>query len=534
LPAVRKHWARLVQAILVIVAAVAAFAAVVPTSASASLSTSPIAFTDKGFIRGTSSDDVHAFRGIPYAAPPVGDLRWRPPQPAAAWSGVRDATQFGAHCAQNAGPFGQASQSEDCLFLNVFAPRLAIPGVPVAPVMVWIHGGALVVGESDDYDPTALVNRGVIVVTINYRLGALGFLAHPALAAESPQGAAGNYGLMDQQAALSWVQRNIRNFGGNPRNVTIFGESAGGLSVHSQLVSPTAKGLFDKAIVESGAYQLNQPSLATAEASGTTFANNTGCASQTAACLRSLPVATILARQGGASPTVDGLVLTATIRNSILSGNFNQVPVMEGSNHDEWRLFVAQAELVAGPLSAAGYIAAIQRTLGVSAAAANALAATYPLSAFPSPSLALSALGTDAIFACNARKVVDGLSQNVPVFQYEFNDPDAPQRFLPPVSFPTGAYHASEIQYLFNLPETVAAPALDADQRQLSRTMVRYWTNFAWFSNPNGLGTPFFPRFDSTNLRDQELVPGNSPKATTVVATNFADDHHCALFGTTL
>jgi para-nitrobenzyl esterase len=530
-PAVRKHWARAVQAVLVIVAAVAAFAAVVPASASASLSPSPIALTDQGLIRGTSSGEVHAFRGVPYAAPPVGELRWRPPQPAAAWRGVRDATQFGAHCAQVAGPFGQASQSEDCLFLNVFAPRRAIPGVPVAPVMVWIHGGALVVGESDDYDPTPLVDRGVIVVTINYRLGALGFLAHPALAAESAKGASGNYGLMDQQAALAWVQRNIRHFGGNPHNVTIFGESAGGLSVHSQLVSPTAKGLFDKAIVESGAYQLNQPSLAAAEASGSTFAANAGCASQTADCLRNLPVATILAKQTGANaaPTVDGLVLTDTVRNSIKTGNFNHVPVIEGSNHDEWRLFVAQTELVAGPLTAAGYIAAIQRTLGLPAAAANALAAHYPLSTFASPSLALSALGTDAIFACNARKVVDGLSQSVPVFQYEFNDPNAPQRFLPPVSFPTGAYHAAEIQYLFTLRQTVPAPALQSDQLALSRTMVRYWTNFARFGNPNGVGTPFWPRFDSTELRDQALVPGRSS-----TATNFADDHQCALFGTTL
>jgi para-nitrobenzyl esterase len=474
---------------------------------------------------------MRAFRGIPYAAPPVADLRWRPPQPAAAWHGVRDATQFGAHCAQGASPFGLASQSEDCLFLNVFQPRLAVPGVPVAPVMVWIHGGALVVGESDDYDPTPLVQRGVIVVTINYRLGALGFLAHAALAGESAQGAAGNYGLMDQQAALQWVQRNIRNFGGNPHNVTIFGESAGGLSVHSQLVSPRAAGLFNKAIVESGAYQLTQPSLTTAENAGKTFATNTGCADQTAACLRSLPVATILAKQtgGNSAPTVDNFVLTNSVGASIKAGTFNKVPVMEGSNHDEWRLFVAQTELVAGPLSAAGYIAAIQRTLGVPAAVANNLAAQYPLTNFASPSLALSALGTDAIFACNARKAVSGLAASVPVFQYEFNDPNAPMDFLPPVSFPTGAYHASEIQYLFNVRPSVPAPALNAAQQRLSQQMVRYWTSFAWFSNPNSLGTPFFPRFDTTKLQNQELVTGQI-----VTSTNFATDHNCATFGTTL
>jgi para-nitrobenzyl esterase len=511
---------------------VAAIATFLPTTpANAALIASPVARTDKGLIRGTRVGDVREFLGVPYAAPPVANLRWRPPQPAARWRGVRDATHFGAHCAQNAGAFGVASASEDCLFLNVFEPRRLFSGVPAAPVMVWIHGGALVVGESDDYNPTALVQRGVIVVTINYRLGALGFLAHPALAGESPQGAAGNYGLMDQQAALQWVQRNIRNFGGDPRNVTIFGESAGGLSVHSQLVSPRAAGLFSKAIVESGAYQLTQRSLVAAEAAGTTFAANAGCADQSVACLRSLPVTTILAKQTGANsaPTVDNFVLINSVGASIRAGTFNHVPVIEGSNHDEWRLFVAQTELVAGPLAAAGYIAAIQRTLGVPAAVANALAAQYPLSNFASPSLALSALGTDAIFACNARKVTDALATVVPVFQYEFADENAPQRFLPPVSFPTGAYHAAEIQYLFTLPETVPAPALNAEQQTLSQTMVRYWTQFAFFSNPNGFATPFWPRYDPNTKQDQSLVPRDVTAAST-----FATDHNCATFGSTL
>jgi para-nitrobenzyl esterase len=523
------RWARYVLSIAVVVAAIATF--LPPTAANANLSSFPVARTDKGLIKGTRVGDVREFLGVPYAAAPVGDLRWRPPQPAASWHGVRSATQFGAHCAQNAGPFGVASGTEDCLFLNVFQPRFALPGAPAAPVMVWIHGGALVVGESDDYNPTALVQRGVIVVTINYRLGALGFLAHPALASESPQGAAGNYGLMDQQAALQWVQRNIRNFGGNPHNVTIFGESAGGLSVHTQLVSPRAAGLFDKAIVESGAYQLNQPSLTTAEAAGTTFASNTGCADQTAACLRNLPVSTILAKQtgGNSAPTVDHFVLTNTVGASIKAGTFNHVPVIEGSNHDEWRLFVAQTELAVGPLAPAGYIAAIQRTLGVPAAVASGLAAQYPLSNFASPSLALSALGTDAIFACNARKVIDALASQVPTFQYEFADENAPQRFLPPVSFPTGAYHAAEIQYLFTLPETVPAPALNADQQRLSQTMVRYWTQFAWFSNPNGFGTPIWPRYDSNTKQDQSFVPRDVATANT-----FATDHNCATFGSTL
>jgi para-nitrobenzyl esterase len=225
--------------------------------------------TADGQVRGLARGPVNEYLGIPYAAPPVGQLRWQPPQPPADWRGVRAATRFAPHCPQVASTFGRASSSENCLFLNVFAP--ATRRGSGLPVMVWIHGGALVAGESDDYDPSALVAHHVIVVTLNYRLGALGFLAHPALA-DKPGGPSGDYGLMDQQAALRWVQRNIRAFGGNPANVTIFGESAGGQSVLLQLVSPTARGLFTRAIAESGGYALGQASLASAEAAGQAFA----------------------------------------------------------------------------------------------------------------------------------------------------------------------------------------------------------------------------------------------------------------------
>jgi para-nitrobenzyl esterase len=489
-------------------------------------SDNPIIRTDQGLVRGMRVGDVRQFRGIPYAGPASGEHRWQPPQPAPTWSGVRDATQFGDHCAQNPSAFGIASTSEDCLFLNVFTPRFAIPEVGISPVMVWIHGGALVTGASDSYDPSDLVARGVTVVTVNYRLGALGFLAHPAIAAESPQGAAGNYGLLDQQAALRWVERNIRHFGGNPRSVTIFGESAGGLSVHTQLASPLAAGLFDKAIVESGAYQLTQAPLQTAGLTANAFAAAAGCPDQTAACLRALPLATILARQTSAiaAPTVDGYVLTKSVGQAFADGTFNHVPIIEGSNHDEWRLFVAQTEATTHvPLDPDGYVPAIQRTLLLTdPAAAAAIAAEYPLASYSSPSVALSAIGTDRIFACNARRATASLSQFVAVYQYEFNDPDAPMVFFPPVSFPTGAYHAAEIQYLFD-SFTTPSPALTDAQEQLSRTMIRYWTNFAWFGNPNFFGTPVWPRFTTTELEHQALVPGQSS-----TATDFAADHKCA------
>src|SRR5206468_604950 len=222
----------------IVAAVLSGVVAIAPTSTSAA-PPSPVVVTDKGPVRGVATGVMHQFLGIPYAAAPIGDLRWRPPQEHARWNGVFDATAFGPHCPQVATPYGTPSTSEDCLFLNVFTPVKTNPGRPhLLPVMFWIHGGGLVVGESDGYDPTKLVAQAVVVVTINYRLGELGFLAHPALGAESPTGASGNYGLMDQQAALRWVRRNIRTFGGDADNVTIFGESAGGLSVHSQLASP--------------------------------------------------------------------------------------------------------------------------------------------------------------------------------------------------------------------------------------------------------------------------------------------------------
>ncbi len=510
--------------------ALASAAAVAPGAAVAD----PVVKTANGPVSGVSAGGVDRFLGIPYAAPPVGALRWRAPQPAARWFRPRDATRFAAHCAQSPSPFGVASADEDCLFLNVFTPSDAhrdhgSDDWHRLPVMVWIHGGALVVGESDDYDPTRLVERGVVVVTINYRLGFLGFLAHPALSAESPDHVSGNYGILDQQAALRWVQENIGAFGGDPFRVTIFGESAGGLSVHTQLASPLAQGLFQRAIVESGAYSLAPPALASAEAAGTALATSLGCADQTAACLRAVPVGQLLAKQGSiTSPNVDGKVLTESYAAAFASGRFNQVPVMEGSNHDEWRLFVSlNGELVTGhPLTAAEYVPTVAATLGVPQATAAFIAnAFYPLAAYPSPSLALGALGTDAIFACSGRKAIRSLSQYVPTFAYEFRDENAPQRFLPPVSFPYGAAHASEIQYLFDLPVTVPAPALDAAQLALAETMVTYWTNFAKGANPNGEGTPPWPIYAAAADTYQSLAPPSpSPWS------GFAADHKCAIW----
>ncbi len=507
-----------------LVAAAPAVSASTSGGQAAASARGPVVGTANGAVRGLAKGAVDEFLGIPYAAPPVGALRWRPPQPAASWHGVRGATQFAPHCPQLAGPFGQASTSEDCLFLNVFTPSQQKPR-SAHPVMVWIHGGALVSGESDDYFPAKLVADGVTVVTINYRLGALGFLAHPALA--DTNGQSGDYGLMDQQAALRWVQRNIAGFGGNPHNVTIFGESAGGLSVLSQVASPQARGLFQRAIAESGSYNLTQASLSSAEAAGQAFATSAGCASQTAACLRSLPVSTILADQdaAGDTPNINSEVLPQTLKTAFATGNFNRVPIINGTNRDEWRLFVALSELAGSPVTASNYQSMISSTLGVPAAVAALIAAKYPLTAFASPSIALGAVGTDAIFACPALSIDQSVSRFVPTFGYEFNDENAPELFLPPVSFPYGAAHASEIQYLMDLPTAAFPGTLSAPQQQLATIMKGYWTNFAKRGFPSSPGVPSWPLFKNLTHKIQSLAPP-APKT----ETDFANTHNCAFW----
>ena len=492
--------------------------------ASAGSARSPLVVaTADGQVRGKASGAVNDYLGIPYAAPPVGRLRWQPPQPPAPWHGIRAASRFAAHCPQAASPFGHASLSEDCLFLNVFSP--ATHRGSGLPVMVWIHGGALVSGESDDYNPSALVAHHVIVVTFNYRLGALGFLAHPALA-DKPGGPSGDYGLMDQQAALRWVQRNIRSFGGDPANVTIFGESAGGQSVLLQLVSPTAHGLFERAIAESGGYALGQDSLASAESAGQAFAAKAGCASQTAQCLRSLPVATILADQDqtGATIDIDGQVLTKSLKTALASGQFNRVPIIDGSNHDEWRLFVALSTFEGQPVTAANYVTMIGTTLEVSSSIAGIIASQYPLSDYPSPALALSTVGTDAIFACPTLLLDQSLAKYVPTYAYEFNDEHAPDSNLPSAGFPYGAMHTAELQYLFGLPGTSPSDFTSA-QLHLAAAMRTAWTSFATTGVPSVTAGGSWPRFTTASQVMLSLVPPQPRPETT-----FAADHRCAFW----
>jgi para-nitrobenzyl esterase len=514
----------------------AAAAAKAPTGLS-----SLVVQTDKGAVRGMFSGDAREFLGIPFAAPPVGALRWRPPQPAARWRGIRDAVTPGSNCAQTgsiATGVPAASTAEDCLYLNVYTPRSAQPpwGHRKLPVMVWIHGGGFTGGSGSIYDGAVLAPKGnVIVVTINYRLGPFGFLALPSLDSESPPGSSGDYGLMDQQAALRWVQRNAAAFGGNRHNVTIFGESAGGASVCDDMASPPAAGLFSRAIAESGCLILSSARTA-AEQHGAAFAASLGCTDPATAaeCLRAKPVSDLLnaAVGGGWSPVVGGVTLPVQPSAAFASGNYNHVPLIQGTNHDEGRFFVAlEFDAQGKPLTAQQYPGVIAAQFG--AANAPKVLAEYPLSAYPSPDLAYASVFTDSAFSCPALQA-DTLVSRSPVYAYEFSDPNPPNDFGLTFTFPLGAAHSTELQYVFQkIPFLDTTPPFTPDQLALSDQIIGYWSRFAAAGTPNGGlrgghgSAPFWPRFGAASQQIQELVPNGTAPET---GAKFAADHHCAFW----
>jgi para-nitrobenzyl esterase len=484
-----------------------------------------------GALRGTVTPQGRRFAGIPYAAPPVGNLRWKAPAPAAPWTGVRDASQFGAACAQlqldPTIPAGQSS--EDCLTLNVYTPPGARRSGPL-PVMVWIHGGGFVTGAGSGFDSGLLAATGdVIVVTINYRLGVFGFLVHPALDAGAPA-VAGDYGLADQQAALRWVRRNVGAFGGDRRNVTIFGESAGAGSVCSHVASPTAAGLFARALAESGCTGISE-TRSQAAATGAAVAAAVGCtdAGTAAACLRARPTGELLTAVDpriGANPSVSfaptaGVpILPRDVPVAFATGRFNHVPLLNGTNHDEGRGLLALVPGIAD-LTAAAYPGAIAARYGP---AAPAVLAAYPADGFALPVLALAATITDSTFTCPALDVDRTLAARVPTYGYEFNDPDPPQLF--PAPFPLAAAHGSELGYVFgHLPGTSGPVPFTPAQARLSDQMMRYWTRFARTGTPNLRGAPHWPAVRTGQLLS--LDPAG-PHPLTVAAVGA--DHHCALW----
>jgi para-nitrobenzyl esterase len=549
---------------MVLVGLTAAALAAATASATAQTVTTPGGTFPAATFHGAAGAGITTFKGIRFAAAPTGALRFAPPTAPAAVAGAIDATTFGSSCPQSASPFGTASTNEDCLFLNVFVPG-SVSSWNNLPVMVFFHGGAFVFGEGSDYDPTQMAIQGnVIVVTINYRLGILGYLADAALSAESASGVSGNYGLEDQQFALRWVQQNISAFGGDPRNVTIFGESAGGFSVCASIVSPKATGLFQGAITESGPCATPLPSLKGAEAQGAAIVGALGCndlsSAATVACLRNLPVSSILTEQNNVTaaaslaslaaffPNVDGDVIPQQPATALIFGQFNHVPVIEGTNGNEGALFVAlgfDLNPRVGPLTAAGYPVAI---LGIADALvqveaaqisgstsatlnatqqqqaqqiANEILQRYPLGNFGNnPGKALSAVLTDSLFSCS-KNTTDGIfALSVPVFGYEFNDANAPMIFLPPVSFPYGATHTDELQFLFTIAGQPSR--LSSSEQTLATTMKAYWTNFARNGNPNSFGEPGWPSFNFLADDDQSLV---APTPRT--ENNLSAAHNC-------
>ena len=513
--------------------------------------------TEQGPVEGYEDDGVFSYRGIPYAAPPVGDLRWTAPVPAEPWADALAATERPPICSQQpfAGlPVPGFNPSEDCLYLNVDTP---VEGFGL-PVMVWIHGGGFTIGEGVQADGGTAGDRiaretGAIVVSMNYRLGQLGFLSHAALSDESPSGASGNYGLMDQSAALEWVQANIEAFGGDPANVTIFGESAGGFSVCSHLASPASAGLFAKAIVMSGSCERPWPTLEAAEAQGEEFAAALGCAddADVLGCMRDKPLDEILdalppgenfgfnpteEAQGSWGPVFDGSFFVEQPADAFASGRFNRVPTIIGFTREEARLFTWLAEIADPPLTVTGenYEALLAYYMAGDTELAARAAAQYALSDYEEPTVALAAVVTDSVFRCPGRKEAASLSAYVDTYLYQFEFPGGRSQLevaLPflgaePPSYDLAAFHSAEIPYVFgydpllqinfeDFSTTLLEWGADTDDESLWLDTLGYFVRFAATGDPSSDDGVEWPLYDAETdpylAIDETTASANAP-----------------------
>ncbi|MGV9935537.1 carboxylesterase/lipase family protein [Streptomyces olivaceoviridis] len=477
--------------------------------------------THHGPVRGVHRDGYRTFAGIPYAAPPVGSLRWAPPSPAAAWSGTRDATRPASACPQPAGEVPAGSTDEDCLHLNVTTPDGAGPAHP-RPVVVWLHGGGFTTGAGSSYDAHRMAVRGdVVIVTVNYRLGALGFLAHSGLPGS------GTFGLADQQAALRWVRAEIGAFGGDAHNVTLAGESAGGYSVCAQLTSPAAAGLFDRAIIESGPctgrperpFAPSSVPLPAARAAGADFAARVGCGSarDVLTCLRHVAVSRLLAAQSADQQPATGTpLLPDDPAAAITDGRFHHVPVLIGHTHDEgngWAAGIIQAGHPVTSQTWPDVVAAFFPAPGQ----AKAIVREYPVHRTDGGPVFGAVIG-DADFACPTARTGGLLAAQVPVWRYEFADEHAPLLTPGTPPFPLGAPHASELPYLFDLGGRPRE--LTAAQHRLADTMIDYWTRFARGADPNGPSSPHWPRRTVLSLAPDHIVATRTTRSR----------HHCGFW----
>ena len=466
---------------------------------------------DTGRLSGVVAGEVAAFKGIPFAAPPVGALRWRPPQQPAAWSGIRSAADYGSDCMQqpfpgDAAPLG-VPPAEDCLYLNVWTPAGAVDK-PTAkrPVMVWIYGGGFVNGGSSPavYDGSAFARDGVVLVSFNYRLGRFGFFAHPALSAEAGSGPAGNYGYLDQLAALAWVKRNIAAFGGDPANVTVFGESAGGVSVHMLLTSPLAKGLFQKAIIQSGggrARLLATPPLPAAEKAGLAFATAHGVSDAGAAGLEAL-------RQLPASAVVDGLNMASmdvpTYSGPMVDGKILPVdPADIYAGHGE-KEAVANVPVIVGATGADGFFfgGTLDSVLAPFGSDKDLALHLYD----PEGSGNVMAIGHraagDRMFIEPARHVARWLSaRGQPTYLFRFSYVAESMRGEWP-----GAMHATEIPFFFDTVSARYGIALTASDARAAKAAHAYWVAFAKDGKPDPAGLPSWPVYSKESLMDFGLA----------------------------
>lgn len=486
----------------------------------------PLVRTDKGVVRGTLTDSTRVFQGIPYAAPPTGDRRWAPPAPARPWHGVRDADEPGAACPQLGvlPPVGPASDDEDCLYVNVTTPRTG--SAEPRPVMVYLHGGDHTDGEGAMFGAGRLAAQGdVVVVTVNYRLGALGYLAHPALEKGSHE--SGNYGFLDQQAALRWVRRNAAAFGGDPGNVTLFGQSAGGYSTCAHLVAPSSAGLFDRAIAQSAPCTSAMGSRSRADA--LTQGETTAADIQKKYGLDDWRDATPgqLVNPFGEGPkygpVYGGDLLPRTPQEALAEGKVTKVPVLQGINRDEERAMAYGLELAkqAGTgdpearLDVSDYHAYLKGEFGTEAAAE--IAAHYPVTAYDnSPALALGAALTDGIWARASVDTGRALAGQVRTYTYEFADDETPWYAgpqYPKPSFPAGAGHTFELPYLFDLD---AYERLNSAQQQLADKMIEIWADFARTGR-----APWKPATPA-ELNTQSLASGPDG----IHPVDFAEEHH--------
>jgi para-nitrobenzyl esterase len=450
--------------------------------------------TDTGLVQGAALDGLTVYRGIPFAAPPVGDLRWRTPQPAAKWEGVRPAEKFGPDPYQGD---GKGNVSEDCLYLNIWTP--AKSATEKVPVLVWIYGGGFSFGSTSTpvHNGEHLARKGVVLVSLNYRVGPLGFLAHPELTAESPHHASGNYGLMDQIAGLRWIQRNIAAFGGDPDRVTIFGESAGGIAVSMLCASPEARGLFRGAISQSGGSfgptrpttypGENMRTLAMAEASGVELAKKIGAASL--AELRAVEPGKLPSGFGSGSgwPIVDGWVIPGDQHKLYEAGRYNDVDILVGYNSDEGLSFSREK-------TPAEFIANTRKRYGPFA---DKLIAAYPVGSDSVPKTARD-LMRDAAFGWQtwAWANLQVQTGKAKVFYYYFDQHRAHAAGSPEADH--GMAHGMDVPYVFQTLDRKDAKLTPGDWA-ISETVSTYWTNFAKHGDPNGPGVPAWPRFTGKN-----------------------------------